>query len=62
MAELNLMSLWAAVQIIELEENPTEEEQRAAWQYIWDSGAWRHLQGSYGRTVHQLVEMGVIEG
>lgn len=38
----------------------TEEEQVEAWQYIWDKGLWRGLQGWFGRTVHSLIEQGVI--
>lgn len=41
-------------------EGASEEEQLAAWQYIWDKGLWKGLQGWFGRTVHLLVEQGVI--
>lgn len=41
-------------------EGATEEEQLTAWQYIWDKGIWKSLQGWYGRTVHSLVESGAI--
>ncbi len=41
-------------------ENATEKEQLCAWQYIADTGMWRGLQGFYGRTVHNLVDSGVI--
>lgn len=41
-------------------ENATEEEQLCAWQYIWDHGIWKGLQGFYGRTVHSLIESNVI--
>lgn len=41
-------------------ENATEEEQLTAWQYIWDKGLWRGLQGFFGRTVHSLIEQGII--
>jgi len=37
-------------------EGASEEEQLTAWQYIWDTGLWRSLQGFYGRTVHNLIE------
>lgn len=43
-------------------EDATIEEQRAAWQYIADTGLWRQLQGFYGRTVFSLIESGEIEG
>ena len=38
----------------------SEEEVIAAWQYIWDKGLWKGLQGFFGRTVHSLLESGVI--
>lgn len=41
-------------------ENATETEQFTAWQYIWDNGTWRGLQGWFGRTVHDLIDNGVI--
>lgn len=42
-------------------ENATEVEAQAAWQYIWDTGLWKSLQGWYGRTVHDMVENGYVE-
>jgi hypothetical protein len=42
-------------------EGATQVQQGAAWQYIWDRGLWRGLQGWFGRTVHALVEDGIIE-
>lgn len=42
-------------------ENATYEEQLCAWQYIRDTGIWRHLQGFYGRNVHYLLEQGLIK-
>jgi hypothetical protein len=41
-------------------ESASEEEVLAAWQYIWDTGLWRSLQGWYGRTVHDLIDEGII--
>ena len=41
-------------------EGATRDEQIAAWQYIWDKGLWKSLQGFFGRTVHSLVEQGII--
>lgn len=29
-------------------------------QQLWDTGAWRSLQGSYGRFVHAMLEAGHI--
>lgn len=36
------------------------KEQLIAWQYIADTGLWRHLQGFYGRTIHALLKEEVI--
>lgn len=41
--------------------NATQEEQREAWQYIYDTGLYRSLQGWYGRTVRDLIEAGLID-
>ena len=32
-----------------------------AWQYIWDTELWKQLQGFYGRTVHELIKVKLIE-
>ena len=42
-------------------EGASEEDQLVAWQYIWDNGLWKGLQGFYGRTVHGLIHSGLIE-
>lgn len=42
-------------------EGASEEDQLIAWQYIWDKGVWKSLQGFYGRTVHRLIHSGLIE-
>lgn len=42
------------------DEEHTEEEQLEAWQYIYDSGAYKSLQGFYGRGVDKLLKMGKI--
>lgn len=39
----------------------SEEEEAAAWQYISDTGIWRQLQGWYGRGVMSLLDSGIIE-
>jgi hypothetical protein len=41
-------------------ENASQKDQLIAWQYIWDRGIWKSLQGFYGRTVHELIESGII--
>jgi len=42
-------------------DNITEADLLASWQYISDIGLWRHLQGTYGRTVMTLLDEGIIE-
>ena len=41
-------------------ENASQQDQLTAWQYIKDTGLWRQLQGWYGRSVHSLLEQGLI--
>ena len=41
-------------------EGASEKDQLTAWQFIWDKGLWRSLQGWYGRSVTSLIEQGVI--
>lgn len=42
-------------------EDASIEDQLIAWQWIYDTGLWRHLQGWYGRTVYDLVDNNVID-
>jgi hypothetical protein len=42
-------------------ENATEEQQKCAWQYIFDKKLHLSLQGWFGRTCQSLLEQGVIE-
>jgi hypothetical protein len=42
-------------------EEPDTDKQLAAWQYIKDHNLHLHLQGFFGRTVHALVNQGVLE-
>ena len=37
------------------------DEYIAAFQHLYNSGTWKHLQGSYQRTMVQLIEQGEIE-
>ena len=42
-------------------EDATEKEQLIAWQYIWDTGLWKKLQGFFGRMVHELIKEKIIK-
>ena len=39
----------------------TDENLAAAWQYIYDEGLHYQLQGFYGRTIHDMLDNGLIE-
>lgn len=41
-------------------ENASRDEQIAAWQYIYDTGMWKALQGFYGRTLRAMIDQGLI--
>jgi hypothetical protein len=43
------------------DEEASEAEILAAWQYISDTYLWRNLQGFYGRTVMTLLDEGIID-
>lgn len=55
------LNSFTAVGLAEGFEEGTEDEVMCAWQYIWDRGLWRSLQGFFGRAVHSLLEQGLIE-
>jgi hypothetical protein len=55
------MTPYMACGLAEGFEEGTYEDQLIAFQWIRDTKLWQHLQGFYGRTVHQLLEEGVIE-
>ena len=50
-----------AVEIIEDDEEHTEEEIFAAWQYLVDANLVGDLQGWYGYTAQFLIENGLIK-
>lgn len=53
---------YTAVGVAEgFEESESEEHTIAAWQYIYDNDLWQGLQGFFGRTVHNLLEQGIIK-
>jgi geranylgeranyl pyrophosphate synthase len=41
-------------------EDATAEEQKAAWQYLHDTGLAYQLQGWFGRTASDLIDNGII--
>jgi hypothetical protein len=49
-----------AIDIIEGVIEADEEKTLEAWQTIYDTGLYRHLQGFYGRTVEHLIEQGLL--
>lgn len=57
---LKPMDAHRAINIAEMGEGATNDEWREAWQYLVDSGLAWELQGWYGRTANQLIEMGEI--
>lgn len=56
------MDLYHACEIAEGFGEPVKDEAelQEAWQFIWDTGAWRTLQGFYGRMCHRMLEDGFI--
>lgn len=53
------MDAFTAVMICEGQEDATEAEQLAAWQWLIDTGVCWTLQGSFGRTARDLIEQGL---
>ena len=49
-----------AIMIAEGVYDATQKEQVQAWQYLHDSGLAYQMQGWFGRTAQQLIEVGVI--
>lgn len=59
---LSLMTLLDAIEIVESDEGANDPiKHQAAWQYIYESGAYRSLQGWYGRNVAAMLESGYID-
>jgi hypothetical protein len=59
--EYKQMTPYRAVACAEGFEELSENERLAAWQYICDTGIYRHLQGFFGREVSALLDNGTIE-
>jgi len=56
------MTLLEATLTIECPDaSTTERKQIEAWSYIAHTRAWTHLQGFYGRTVHDLIGRDIID-
>jgi len=56
------MNTFLAVNIAEGFEEGTNEEVKAAWQYLHDTGLAYRLQGCFGRRTKALIEEGYIDG
>jgi hypothetical protein len=50
-----------AVMVAEGAEDADEEELREAWQYLVNTGLAWQLQGFFGRTAQQLIDVGFID-
>tara|TARA_A100001015_G_C14694831_1_gene595887 strand:- start:160 stop:354 length:195 start_codon:yes stop_codon:yes gene_type:complete len=53
------MTIHEAIQIIEIESEPTEEKLHEAWQFLIDTGICWELQGWYGRQAAYLIREGI---
>lgn len=54
----NHEAVWIAEGI---ETAKNQEEFIAAWQHIYDTGLYQHLQGWYGRRIQDMIDMGYLE-
>ena len=57
-AKMNVFKACSIIEGIDGEDH-TEEEHRAAWQHLIDTGDVWALQGWYGRTANLLIDTGV---
>lgn len=55
------MDDYRAVALAEGFEEGSEDEVRAAWQHLVDTGMCWKLQGWFGRNARRLIEAGVIK-
>jgi len=44
-----------------VEEPQSQEEFVAAWQYLYDSGMYLHLQGWFGRRIQDMIREGILD-
>lgn len=55
------MTLLDAIMTIEApDQDTTRADTLRAWSHIAETGAWRNLQGFYGRTVDHLIDTGML--
>lgn len=54
-----ITSVTDAILTIECDEDASETDQIAAWQYLIDTGIVWQLQGTYGRTAAYLIDEGI---
>jgi len=54
----NHEAVWIAEGI---ETAKSQEEFIAAWQHIYDTGLYQHLQGWYSRRIQDMIDMGYLE-
>ena len=59
---MKIQSTYDACAIVEgfADFTPTAWQELQAWAYIIKTGAWRSLQGWYGRTAHAIIEDGLV--
>ena len=52
---------YMAVGIAEgFEPSENYDENVAAWQYIYDNGMYKHLQGFFGRSLREMIDKGIV--
>jgi hypothetical protein len=59
--EFKVTSALQAIDIIESDENATNEQELKAWAFLIGSGMVWQLQGFYGRGARNLIDNGIID-